>query len=583
MPSIQLKPFGKYLLTIAHAPVKKLSFLCFGMCISLSASAEDATWDLILSGGTVYDGSGGPPRQLDIGISGDRINALGRLPKAQARQVVDVSGLAVAPGFINVLSWATISLIHDGASQSNIRQGVTLEIFGEGTSMGPINTAMRQRLIDRQGELPFDIPWTTLDEYLEHLTQRGVAPNVASFVGASTVRQHVIGLDQRAPTAAELKRMQALVANAMEDGALGVGSALIYTPGSYASTEELIALASTSAKFGGAYISHLRSEGDRLLEAIDELIEITRVSQGHGEIYHLKVSGQRNWHKFEDAVARIEAARERGLSVAANMYTYTAGSTGFDAGMPTWIQAGGIDRWIERLQDPALRAKAVAEMRSSDTDWENLLGQAGADGTLLVGFKNPDLRHYIGQTLADVAKTRGTSPEETAMDLVVEDGSRVQVVYFLMNEDNVRAKIRLPWMSFGSDAASLAAELPFTRQGTHPRAYGNFARVLGRYTRDEGLLTLESAIHKLTQLNAEKFKLRYRGLLTPGYYADVVVFDPAKITDHATYANPHVYAEGVAHVLVNGEWVLYDGEITSNRPGRVVRGPGWRGWKTENR
>lgn len=550
--------------------------LCFTAAVCLASSPR---WDIVIHGGTVYDGSGTAPRRLDLGIVGDRIEALGRLRPEQARLAIDASGLAVSPGFINNLSWATESLLIDGRGMSDVLQGVTLEIFGEGSSMGPLNETMRQRMLAAQGEMTFDVPWSTLGEYLDHMVSRGVSPNVASFVGAATVRTHVLGLQNKTPNEKELNAMRALVDQAMREGALGVGSALIYAPGAYASTAELIALVEVAASYGGAYISHLRSEGDRLLPAINELIEIGRATGAHAEIYHLKVSGERNWPKHEEAIARIEDARTEGVSVAANMYTYTAGSTGFDAGMPPWIQEGGIDAWIKRLKVPALRQRALVEMQSADTDWENLLGQAGPAGTLLVGFKNPALRSYIGRTLSEVAEERGTSPFVTAMDLVVEDGSRVQVVYFLMSEDNVRAKVALPWMSFGSDAGAYAAALPFTRQGTHPRAYGNFARLLGRYVREEKLISLTEAIRKLSALPAEKFKLPLRGRISPGYYADITVFDPAAVTDHATYANPHVYAEGVRHVVVNGRPVVLYGEHTGAKPGRVVRGPGWTGWQ----
>ncbi|RMF55715.1 MAG: D-aminoacylase, partial [Bacteroidetes bacterium] len=491
---------------------------------------------------------------------------------------LDVTGLAVAPGFINMLSWATESLLHDGRAQSDIRQGVTLEVFGEGWSMGPLNEAMKADLKRGQSDITFDVAWTTLGEYLEHLERRGVSPNVASFVGATTVRIHELGYANRPPTPDELDRMRALVRQAMEEGALGLGSSLIYAPAFYASTDELVALSREAAAYGGMYISHLRSEGNRLLEAVDELITIAREAGLPAEIYHLKAAGRDNWPRLDAVIARVEAARAEGLRITADMYTYTAGATGLDAAMPPWVQEGGFEAWRQRLRDPALRQRLLREMRTPSGDWENLLQAAGPEGTLLVGFRNEALRRYIGRTLAEVAAERGVSPEEAAMDLVVEDSSRVDVVYFLMSEENVRRQIALPWMSFGSDAAALAPEGVFLRSNPHPRAYGNFARLLGRYVRDEGLIPLEEAIRRLTTLPATNLGLRRRGALRPGYHADLVVFDPATIRDHATYADPHRYATGVVHVFVNGVQVLRDGEHTGATPGRVVRGPGWTGW-----
>jgi N-acyl-D-amino-acid deacylase len=548
------------------------------LCLVALGCTPAPHYDVLIRGGDVYDGSGGAPYVADVAIRGDRIDAIGELGSADAELIIDATGLAVAPGFINMLSWATDSLIADGRSQGDIRQGVTLEVFGEGLSYGPLNEPLRALLESRQSDIRYDIEWTTLGEYLEFLERRGVSPNVASFVGATTLRAYEVGGDDRVATADELARMQDLVRQAMREGALGVGSSLIYAPGFYAGTDELIALARAAGEYGGMYISHMRSEGNRLLESIDELIRIAEEAGVPAEIYHLKMSGADNWGKYDAAVAKIEAARARGLRITANMYTYTAGSTGLDAAMPPAVQAGGYEAWRARLMDPAVRAAVVEQMRTPTDDWENLLLAAGPEGTLLVGFRNEALRHYIGRTLADAAAERGTSPEETAIDLVIEDGSRVQVVYFLMAEENVRRQVALPWMSFGSDAGSMAAEGVFLRQSTHPRAYGNFARLLGRYVRDEGALPLERAVHQLTALPAANLELRDRGTLQPGFYADVVVFDPATIQDHATYDAPHRYATGVAHVLVNGVPVLHDGEHTGALPGRVVRGPGWVGW-----
>jgi N-acyl-D-amino-acid deacylase len=475
-----------------------------------------------------------------------------------------------------MLSWASESLIHDGAGQSDIRQGVTLEVMGEGWSMGPLNPEMKRLEVSRQGDIRYPIAWTTLGEYLLFLQRRGIAPNVASFVGAATVRVHELGEGDVDPNPAQLARMRALVRQAMNEGALGVGSALIYAPGSFAETDELVALVGEAGRCGGMYISHMRSEGDRVLQSVDELIEIARRAHAPAEIYHLKLSGRDNWGLYGAVVARIEAARARGLRITADMYTYTAGATGLDAAMPLWVQAGGREAWIARLRDPAIRARVAAEMRRPGEGWENLFHGAGPEGMMFTDFRNPALRHYAGRTLADVARERGTSPEETAMDLVVEDGSRVGAMYFLMSEDNVRREVRLPWVSFGSDAASVASEGIFLNEHPHPRTYGNFARLLGHYVRDENLVPLPEAIRRLTSLPAANLGIAGRGALRPGNYADLAIFDPQTIADRATYAAPHAYAVGMRHVFVNGAQVLRDGEPTAARPGRVVRGPGWR-------
>ncbi len=556
-----------------------LVLLIFSACGSETSNlAITSDYDVLIRNGLIYDGSGGQPFRGDVAITDDRIVAVGNVT-GDAAQVIDAAGFAVAPGFINMLSWAVDSLLVDGRSQSDIRQGVTLEVFGEGSSQGPLIESMRTQMLARQGDLKFDIPWTTLDEYLQHLVTRGVATNVASFVGATTVRVHELGYEDRPPSDEELARMRGLVRAAMEDGALGLGSSLIYAPAFYASTDELIALAEVVGEYDGMYISHMRSEGNRLLESLDELISIARQADVAAEVYHLKMAGQKNWNKFDDVVQRIEAARAEGLAITANMYTYTAGASGLDASMPPWVQEGGFQAWAQRLQDPAIRARLAAQMSTPTDEWENLGLAAGAQGILLVGFRNEALRRYTGMTLAAVAEQRGSGPWETAMDLVVEDGSRVGVVYFLMSEEIVAKGVTLPWLSFGSDAASMAAEGVFLKTSTHPRAYGNFARVLGKYARDDAVISLEAAIHKLTALPARNLKLRNRGTLAPGYFADVVIFDPATITDHATFAEPHQYATGVRDVLVNGVPVLSNGEHTGALPGQVVRGPGWRGWQ----
>lgn len=541
-------------------------------------SKSAASFDVVIAGGTVYDGTGKPGVVADVAIKGDTVVGVGDYSTAETRFVIDARGLAVAPGFINMLSWATESLLVDPHSQGDIRQGVTLEVFGEGESMGPINASMRKDMLDSQGDLKFEVPWTTLGEYLEHLEKRGVSTNVASFIGATTVRIHELGYADRAPTSQELVRMQGLVRAAMEEGALGVGSSLIYAPAFYAKTDELVALAKASAPYGGRYISHMRSEGNRLLEAVDELITIGRAAGVGAEIYHLKAAGQHNWGKLDAVIAKVEAARASGQDVTADMYTYTAGSTGLDAAMPPWVQEGGYKAWSTRLRNPETRQRVAREMRTPSNDWENFFLAAGPDRTVMAGFKADSLKQYTGKTLSEVAKIRGKSPEETAMDLVILDGSRVQVIYFLMSEENVKRQVGLPWVSFGSDGGSMSVKPPFTLSNTHPRAYGNFARVLGKYSRDEGAVALADAIHRMTGYPAKNLKLTRRGELRPGNFADIVVFDPATVADHATFEKPHQYSTGVKHVFVNGTHVLSDGEHTGATPGRVVRGRGWKGW-----
>ncbi len=545
----------------------------------LAGCGEVRQVDVILRGGTIYDGSGGSPMVGDVAILADNIVAVGDIGRATAPLEIDVTGLAVAPGFINMLSWATESLIEDGRGLSDIVQGVTLEVFGEGMSMGPLNDAMKRRMVDEQGDIRFDIEWTTLGEYLEYLERKGVSPNVASFLGATTARIHEIGYEDREPTPAELDRMRALVRQAMEEGALGIGSSLIYAPAFYAKTPELIALAAEAAPFGGMYISHMRSEGNALLEAVDELITIAREAGVPAQIYHLKAAGQANWPKMDEVIARVEAARAEGLHITADMYTYTAGATGLDAAMPPWVQEGGLQAWRRRLQDPAIRRRVLQEMRTPTDAWESLYLLAGSpERVLLVAFKQDSLKYLTGRTLASVAADRGKSPEEVAMDLVVADDSRVGTVYFLMSEDNVKKQIALPWVSFDSDEAAPAPEGVFLRSNNHPRAYGNFARLLGKYVREERVIPLEEAVRRLTSLPATNLKLRRRGALEPGHFADVVVFDPQTITDHATFDQPHQLATGMVHVFVNGVHVLNDGQHTGATPGRVVRGPGWTGW-----
>jgi len=564
--------------------MKILSLLVPALLLAgCSAPGSGKDFDVIIRGGTLYDGTGSAPFEGDVALNDDSIVAVGDLSGKTARREIDAGGLAVAPGFINVLSWATESLIEDPRSLADIRQGVTLEVFGEGWSMGPLDEGMKKEARDQQADVQYDIDWTTLDEYLVHLTDRGISPNVASFVGATTVRIHELGYEDRDPTPAELERMRALVRDAMEDGALGVGSSLIYAPAFYASTEELIALCQVAAEYDGRYITHMRSEGNRLLEAVDEVLRIAREADIAAEIYHLKAAGEENWDKMDQVIAKVDRARGEGLDITADMYTYPAGATGLDAAMPPWVQEGGHDEWVKRLQDPATRERVVNEMRQPTDEWENLLYAAGsAERVLLVGFKSDALKPLTGKTLAAVASERGVSAEEAAIQLVIEDDSRVGTVYFLMSEENIEKQIRLPWVSFGSDAESPAPEGVFLESNPHPRAYGNFARLLGKYVRERQVITLQEAIRRLTSLPAENLRLRRRGQLAPGYYADVVIFDPETITDHATFDEPHQLATGVRDVFVNGEAVLLDGKHTGKQPGRVVRGPGWTGWQVEN-
>jgi len=544
----------------------------------LTACASPATYDVILRGGTIYDGSGDKPYVGDVAIRGDRIAALGDIAEASAPLEIDVEGLAVAPGFVNVLSWSTESLIEDGRSQSDIRQGVTLEIMGEGESMGPLNDRMKEEVLSSQSDIKYDIEWTTLGEYLGFLERKGISTNVASFIGAATPRNYVLGHEDREPTVAELDEMRALVKQAMEEGALGLASSLIYPPGIFAKTDELIELSRVAAKYDGTYISHMRNEGANLLEAIDELLTIAREAGIRAEIYHLKASGTPNWHLFDEAVAKIEEARAAGLRITADVYTYPAGSTGLNAAIPPWVQEGGFEASVERMKDPAIRERLAQEMLEASATWENMyLGAGSPDNILLVGFKSEALKPLTGKTLGEVAKMRGTDPRMTAMDLIIEDGSRIGTVYFSQSEDIVRKAVALPWVSFNSDEASMAPEGVFLLSNPHPRAYGSFARLLAKYVRDEKVLTLEEAIRKLAALPTQNLKIDNRGQLANGYYADVVVFDPDKIQDHATFVEPHQYATGMVHVFVNGRQVLKDGEHTGAKPGRFVRGPGWTG------
>ncbi len=533
-------------------------------------------YDTIIRNGNIYDGTGGKPYLADLAIQGDKIAKIAPNIPERGKEEIDGSNMAVTPGFINMLSWATTSLIADGRSLSDIKQGVTLEVFGEGGSMGPLNAQMKEDEKASMGEFKYDIDWTTLGEYLESLERRGISTNVASFIGATTLRIHEIGYENRPPTDQEMKNMRNLVRQAMEEGALGIGSSLIYAPAFYSSTEELIELCKIASDYNGMYISHLRSESNQFLEALEELITISEKAGIRAEVYHLKAGGIKNHYKMDQAIARIDAARKRGLDISTDMYTYIAGATGLDAHMPPWVQEGGYNKWVERLKDPDIRAQVKQEMTTDTDEWENLGYLAGPDGVLFAGFKNPDLRQYIGKTLKEVADELGKHYADVAMDFVMRDGSRVDVVYFLMSEENVQKQIQLPHISFGSDAGSLAPEGDFLKYNPHPRAYGNFARLLGKYVREEKLIPLEEAVYKLSGLSADKLKIKDRGYLKKGNFADVVIFDPEAIQDKATFANPHKLATGVHHVFVNGTQVLKDGEHTGKTPGRVVRGPGYK-------
>lgn len=535
-------------------------------------------YDIIIRNGTIYDGSGSSSFKGDLAINGDTIAAMGELKNAVGKMVIDAANKAVAPGFINMLSWADKSLMEDGRSQSDIRQGVTLEVMGEGWSEGPLNEAMKTEIIKNQGDIKYDIQWSTLGEYLTFLEKKGVSCNFASFIGATTLRINVIGYENRAPSPEELISMRKLAKQAMEEGAIGISSALIYAPASFSKTDELIELCKEVSAQKGMYISHIRSEGNKLLESLDELIEITEKAHIKSEIYHLKAAGTENWFKMDLAINKIDSARAAGLDITADMYNYTAAGTGLYATMPQWVQEGGQDAWIARLKNPVIRARVIKEMKAPGKDWENFFYMVGSPKNIIFEvFKNDSLKYLTGKTLAEVAESRKLSPAETVIDLVIRDNSPVASVYFLMTEENIRKQIVKPWVSFGSDEQSLSSEGIFLKSNPHPRAYGNFSRLLGKYTRDEKVIPLEEAIRKLTSLPATNMKIQKRGLLKRGYFADIVVFDPLKIGDHATYTDPHQYATGVTEVFVNGKQVLKDGQHTGAKPGRIVRGPGYRG------
>jgi len=550
-------------------------FVALLVSFAASFTFAQAEFDVVIRGGTVYDGSGGKPIKADVGIKGDKVVKIGNLSRAKATTVIDASGMAVAPGFINMLSWATESMIVDPRSLGDLKQGVTTQIFGEGWSMGPLNDRMKKQMKDDQGDIKFDIEWTTLADYLNYFEKRGVSQNVASYVGATTIRMYVLGDGDVQPSPEQMQQMRDLVEKEMRAGALGIGTSLIYAPAFYAKTEEIIELCKIAAKYKGKYISHMRSEGARFEEAVDELIRISREANIPAEIYHLKAAGKDNWHKMDKVLAKVEAARKSGMKITADMYNYPAGATGLDAAMPPWVLDGGYPELYKRIQDPATRKRIIEEMRTPTDKWENLYLAAGSpEKVILVGFKNDKLKPLTGKTLGEVAKMRGTDPENTILDLVLEDQSRVGTVYFLMDEENIKKQIKYPWVSFGSDAESMAPEGNFLKSNPHPRAYGNFARLLGKYVREEKIISLEEAIRRLTSLPAGNLGLDRRGLLKNGYFADVVIFDPATIADKATFEKPHQFAIGVRDVFVNGTQMLKDGSHTGKFSGRALWGPG---------
>ena len=546
-----------------------LSFILFVGC------QRGTQYDVVIRNGTLYDGTGKAGVVGDVAINGDKIMAVGKWENVHGKTEIDATGLAVTPGFINMLSHSEESLIEDGTSQSDIRQGVTLEVLGEG-SMGPMTEQMKKDAMEAQGDIKYKIEWTSLGEYLDYLEKRGISTNIASFVGIGTARANIIGFANRAPNAEELEKMRGIVRQAMEEGAMGVTCALIYTPDFFMKTDELIEMSKVAAQYGGMYVSHMRSEGNKFLEAVDESMRIAKEAGVPVEIYHLKAAGRSNWPKLEQVIKKIEQARAIGLNITADMYTYPAGATGLDASMPPWVQEGGFKEWKKRLQDPEIRKRVKQEMSTPTDKWENLYLAAGAKNMILIAFKQDSLKYLTGKTLPEVAAMRGKSVEETAMDLVIDDDTRVGTVYFLMSEENIKKQITQPWVSFGSDAESMAPKGNFMKSNPHPRAYGNFARLLGKYVREEKVISLEEAVRRLTTLPAQNLKIKDRGALIPGHFADVVVFDPGKIADHATFDKPHQYSTGVAHVFVNGVQVLKDGEHTGAKPGRVVRGPGWK-------
>ncbi|MEX2238685.1 MAG: D-aminoacylase [Dehalococcoidia bacterium] len=535
-------------------------------------------FDLVVRSGTIYDGLGGEPYAADLAITGDQIAAVAPGLDADGAQVVEATGLAVAPGFINMLSHSYYSVLVDPRSMSELKQGVTTQIIGEGNSPGPLTPEERRLLVEKQTVWKFDVPWTRLSECLAYLQQKGTSQNFASFVGEATLRMHGPGHENRPATREEMATMCAVFAEEMADGALGLGTSLIYPPAFFFSTEELIELAKVAARYRGKYISHMRSESTRLLEAIDELVRISREAGLPAEIWHFKAAGQTNWDKMQAAIDRVEAARAEGLKITADIYPYTAGATGLSNCIPPWFHEGGSPKLYERLADPAARAEMRQAIQSTEgVDWENLYaGAGGPEGVLILGTRKDENRKYQGKTLAQVAEMEGTDPLEALFDLVARDRSRVDTAYFMISEDNMRLVMQQPWVSFGSDSPSTAPEGVFLKTSTHPRAYGCFARVLGRYVREEKLLSLPEAVRRMTSLPAGNLGLDRRGRLAEGHFADIVIFDPDTVADRSTYDAPQQYAVGVRDVIVNGVVTLRDGEFAGNLAGRTLYGPGRR-------
>jgi N-acyl-D-amino-acid deacylase len=536
-----------------------------GLSIILACTKKPVQeYDVVIRGGNIYDGSGSPHFVGDVALQHDTIAAIGDLSNAKGKKEIDAKGLAVAPGFINMLSWADRSMLMDGRAVSDVKQGVTLEIFGEGWSPGPVKRKATAR--------PVDSLWTTLGGYFNYLMKKGISPNVGSFVGATSIRIHELGHDNRPPNAEELQRMKNLVRQAMEEGAMGLGSSLIYAPADYASTEELIELAKVASDYGGMYITHMRSESDNILSALNETFRIAKEANIRSEIYHLKINHARNWNKVDTVIAKIDSAQKAGLRITANMYTYQASATGLTARLPTWVQEGGAVAMRKRLRSPAIRKRVLDEMRlgipTKNSDPKDVM---------LLGFRLDSLNKiYRGKRLDEVARMHGKDADQTVLDLVIRDKSTIAAIYFLISEDNIRKMLALPYVSFGSDAAAMSDAEIFAEWGTHPRAYGTFARFLGKYVRDEKIVPLEEGVRRLTSLPAANLQLKKRGRLSPGNFADLVIFNADSIRDNATFESPKEYAEGVGHVFINGVQVLENGEHTGARPGRIIRGSGWK-------
>lgn len=552
-------------------------FLLLPVVPARAADPPEEPFDILIVGGRVVDGTGNPWTVADLGIRGDRIVARGRLAGAPARRVIDASGLVVAPGFIDMLGQSEFTLLVDPRAESKVRQGITTEITGEGESAAPQNDLTLPGLDSFTARFGKEVDWRDFAGYFTRLERQGLGLNFGSYVGATQVRQAVLGSENRAPTAEELAEMERLVAQAMEQGALGLSSSLVYAPANYARTEELVALARVAAAHGGIYATHMRGEGRTVFQALEETFTIAAQANIPVEIFHLKVAGQGVWGKMGEVIARIEAARAAGLDITADQYPYVAGATALSASIPPWAHAGGREDLLNRLRDPATRDRLRREISRPGENWENFYWMAGgAEGVLISSVENPDLRVYEGQRLSEIALQRNEDPVETLFNLLLADDGETKAIYFLMSEEDVKLALRQPWVSVGTDYQAVRAEGPLSAWKPHPRAYGSFPRILGRYVREQKLLPLEEAIHKLTSLPAQRLGLHERGLLLPGYYADIVLFDFGRIADSATFEDPHQYSEGIEYVLVNGQLVFEDGRLTGALPGRVLRGPGWK-------